>query len=122
VFCAPKYGDHEEVRRVRHNGEIKWQGHTVYTIEALTGEPVGCQPRPSLRAQGSRERAPDDKLREAIHAWHNNRELLRRLRSDASNSAISPHDSREFCREMSQTSEAGGNARNSLRPQPAHAK
>jgi len=26
--------------------------------------------RPSLRANGSRERAPDDRLREAIQIWH----------------------------------------------------
>ena len=29
------------VRRVRHNGEIKWQGNTIYISEALIGEPVG---------------------------------------------------------------------------------
>jgi putative transposase len=40
VLREPDYGDHDEVRRVRHNGEIRWQGHTVYISEALTGEPV----------------------------------------------------------------------------------
>jgi putative transposase len=29
------------VRRVRLNGEIKWQGQTIYISEALVGEPVG---------------------------------------------------------------------------------
>jgi putative transposase len=29
------------VRRVRHNGEIRWQGQTIYISEALIGEPVG---------------------------------------------------------------------------------
>src|SRR5215204_5576309 len=29
------------VRRVRHNGEIRWQGNTIYVSEALIGEPVG---------------------------------------------------------------------------------
>jgi hypothetical protein len=32
---------------------------------------------PSLRANGSRERAPDDKLREAIH-WHHNTRIASR--------------------------------------------
>jgi putative transposase len=29
------------VRRVRHNGEIRWRGGLVYVSEALAGEPVG---------------------------------------------------------------------------------
>ena len=29
------------VRRVRHNGEIRWQGNTIYISEALIGEPIG---------------------------------------------------------------------------------
>jgi len=33
------------VRRVRTNGEIKWQGHMVYLSEALCGEPVGLMPQ-----------------------------------------------------------------------------
>ena len=37
----PDYGDDHEVRRVRYNGEIKWQGNTIYISEALAGEPVG---------------------------------------------------------------------------------
>jgi putative transposase len=40
VLREPDYGD-REVRRVRHNGEIKWQGQTIYISEALIGEPVG---------------------------------------------------------------------------------
>jgi putative transposase len=47
VLREPEYADHEEVRRVRHNGEIKWQGRTIYISEALAGEPVG------LRDQGA---------------------------------------------------------------------
>jgi putative transposase len=43
VLREPEYGDHEEVRRVRHNGEIKWQGQTIYISEALIGEPVGLR-------------------------------------------------------------------------------
>jgi putative transposase len=43
VLREPEYGDHEEVRRVRHNGEIKWQGQTIYISEALAGEPVGVR-------------------------------------------------------------------------------
>src|SRR5258708_36287112 len=39
------------------------------------------EPLPSLRANGSRERAPDDRLREAIHgAQKRKRGLLRRFR------------------------------------------
>ena len=33
------------VRRVRSNGEIKWQGSKVYLSEALIGEPVGLIPK-----------------------------------------------------------------------------
>lgn len=40
VLREPDYHD-QIVRRVRHNGEIKWNGHTVYISEALVGEPVG---------------------------------------------------------------------------------
>ncbi len=41
----PEYGDEAIVRRVRSNGEIKWQGSKVYLSEALIGEPVGLMPR-----------------------------------------------------------------------------
>jgi transposase InsO family protein len=37
----PSYGPDHTVRRVRHNGEIRWQGNTVYISEALVGEPIG---------------------------------------------------------------------------------
>jgi putative transposase len=40
----PDYPDDAEVRRVRHNGEIKWQGDTLYVGQVLCGEPVGCLP------------------------------------------------------------------------------
>ena len=35
------YPDGYVVRRVRHNGEIKWRGQTIYLSQQLTGEPVG---------------------------------------------------------------------------------
>ena len=41
VLREPVYGSDHAVRRVRHNGEIRWQGRTVYVSAALTGEPVG---------------------------------------------------------------------------------
>jgi len=41
ILREPDYGADEEVRRVRHNGEIKWRGGLVFIGEALTGEPVG---------------------------------------------------------------------------------
>jgi transposase InsO family protein len=40
----PDYPAGHEVRRVRQNGEIKWQGHTVFIGEALVGEPLGLEP------------------------------------------------------------------------------
>ena len=41
VLREPHYGNEQVVRRVRHNGEIKWQGNAIYISEALAGEPVG---------------------------------------------------------------------------------
>jgi transposase InsO family protein len=41
VLRAPDYGADHTLRRVRSNGEIRWQGHTVYISEALVGEPIG---------------------------------------------------------------------------------
>src|SRR5262249_27853250 len=41
VLREPSYGPDHHVRRVRHNGEIKWNGSTIYITEALAGEPVG---------------------------------------------------------------------------------
>ena len=38
---SPEYEAGTTVRRVRTNGEIKWQGQMVYLSEALCGEPVG---------------------------------------------------------------------------------
>jgi transposase InsO family protein len=37
----PSYGDEAHVRRVRHNGEIRWHNGLVYINQALVGEPVG---------------------------------------------------------------------------------
>lgn len=41
VLREPDYGPDHRIRRVRHNGEIKWNGNTIYINEALAGEPVG---------------------------------------------------------------------------------
>ena len=41
VLREPDYGADHSVRRVRHNGEIRWQGNTIYISAALIGEPVG---------------------------------------------------------------------------------
>ena len=41
VLREPGYSADHAVRRVRHNGEIRWQGHTIYISAALTGEPIG---------------------------------------------------------------------------------
>ncbi len=41
ILREPNYGADHAIRRVRHNGEIRWQGNTVYISAALIGEPVG---------------------------------------------------------------------------------
>jgi putative transposase len=41
VLREPEYDGERAIRRVRRNGEIKWQGSTVYVSEALIGEPIG---------------------------------------------------------------------------------
>jgi len=41
VLREPSYGPDHTVRRVRHNGEIRWHGNRIYLSEALIGEPVG---------------------------------------------------------------------------------
>ncbi|MGY3488342.1 putative transposase [Bradyrhizobium sp. USDA 4011] len=41
VLRAPDYADDQQVRLVRHNGEIRWLGNTIYISEALIGEPIG---------------------------------------------------------------------------------
>ncbi len=38
---SPEYGAEVTVRRVRHNGEIKWKGDRVYVSASLRGEPIG---------------------------------------------------------------------------------
>jgi putative transposase len=40
VLREPTYGPDHAIRRVRHNGEIRWQGNTIYVTAALIGEPV----------------------------------------------------------------------------------
>jgi putative transposase len=41
VLREPAYDDDQEVRRVRHNGEIRLGGNMIYISEALVGEPIG---------------------------------------------------------------------------------
>ncbi len=41
VLREPSYSADHAVRRVRHNGEIRWHGNTIYISAALIGEPVG---------------------------------------------------------------------------------
>lgn len=40
-LVSPDYQADTQVRRVRHNGEIKWRNGLVYVSTALIGEPVG---------------------------------------------------------------------------------
>jgi transposase InsO family protein len=41
----PEYSEEADVRRVRHNGEIRWQGQLIFISEVLAGEPVGIVPQ-----------------------------------------------------------------------------
>jgi putative transposase len=41
ILREPEYSADHEVRRVRHSGEIRWQGRTIYINTALVGEPIG---------------------------------------------------------------------------------
>jgi hypothetical protein len=43
ILREPNYGADHAIRRVRHNGEIRWQGNTIYINAALIGEPVGLR-------------------------------------------------------------------------------
>jgi len=36
-----EYADSFEIRRIRHNGELRWQGRLVYVSESLAGELIG---------------------------------------------------------------------------------
>ena len=40
-ISSPEYSSEAQVRRVRSNGQIKWQGDRIYLSETLVGEPVG---------------------------------------------------------------------------------
>jgi putative transposase len=42
-LAKPQYPGHFEVRSVRHQGEIKWQGKPLFLSEALSGEQVGLE-------------------------------------------------------------------------------
>ena len=37
----PSYDATHQVRHVRHNGVIKWQGELIFVSSALRGEPIG---------------------------------------------------------------------------------
>jgi putative transposase len=39
----PPYPSHFELRRVRSNGEIKWQGELIFVAKPLAGEVIGLQ-------------------------------------------------------------------------------
>jgi transposase InsO family protein len=41
ILREPEYDAGLKVRRVRHNGEIRWRNDTIYINQALAGEPVG---------------------------------------------------------------------------------
>jgi putative transposase len=40
-LAEPSYPTADQVRQVRHNGEIRWASGTIYVSNALIGEPVG---------------------------------------------------------------------------------
>jgi len=37
----PEYPADHQVRRVRHSGEIRWRGETIFISQVLVGEPIG---------------------------------------------------------------------------------
>ena len=41
ILREPEYGAEHQVRRVRHNGDIRWRNRTIYINQAQVGEPVG---------------------------------------------------------------------------------
>jgi putative transposase len=43
VLREPNYGPDHQVRRVRHNGEIRWRNSMIYISGALIGEPIGLR-------------------------------------------------------------------------------
>ena len=43
-IAEPQYPQSHQVRRVRTDGSIRWQGQLIYVSVALTGEPVGLCP------------------------------------------------------------------------------
>jgi transposase InsO family protein len=43
VLREPEYDAGLKVRRVRHNGEIRWRNDTVYVNQALAGEPIALE-------------------------------------------------------------------------------
>jgi putative transposase len=46
-----QYDESMQVRRVRSNGQIKWQGKLIFVSEALIGEPVGIRELDEFRWQ-----------------------------------------------------------------------
>ena len=55
ILRSPEYGD-QEVRWVRHNGEIKLDGKFIYINAALASEPVGLA---EIRGWLDRQLRPD---------------------------------------------------------------
>ena len=49
-FSEITYPDNFVIRKVRSNGEIKWQGKLIYVSELFYGEPVGLEPIDEDRA------------------------------------------------------------------------
>jgi putative transposase len=43
VLREPEYDAGLKVRRVRHNGEIRWRNDTIYVNQALAGEPIALE-------------------------------------------------------------------------------
>jgi transposase InsO family protein len=43
VLREPEYDAGLKVRRVRHNGEIRWRNDTIYINQALAGEPIALE-------------------------------------------------------------------------------
>jgi putative transposase len=76
----PLYPDADQVRRVRHNGEIRWSRGTIYVSHLLVGEPVGVYDTPTgwLVRYGPLELGLLDPARSRLQLPKRRRSLLRR--------------------------------------------
>lgn len=88
ILREPHYGPDHQVRRVRHNGEIRWLGNTIYISMPLAGEPVGLR---SDEAGNWTVSFGPIELGVIAHGGDRLRKPKRRARGHVDNAARSPH-------------------------------